>query len=334
MKSFLILVAVALMASVAVAGPLHEAVHAGNVEEVRRLIGQGIDLEARTPKGAATALHLAAYFDQPEIAEILVEAGAEVDALGGPQRTPLHVAAMAGSVAVATLLIDNGAVVNALDSEPTSPLGLAVAAGKPPTAKLLLERGADVNLELAGGTTALHGVTHSTVESARAELAELLVEHGADVNVATTKEGSTPLHSAALFGSTECAEVFIVNGADIEAEDSFGHRPLHNAAATGQASFVELLIDSGADVNARDKKGLTPLHWASAKGRLRGFLVDWGLLHSEMVSNKDYDKTIERLIGAGADLNAKNKKGRTPLAVAKKSKNQDVVDLLQQHGAQ
>jgi ankyrin repeat protein len=330
-----LLLAALLPLGVAVAGPLHDAATEGSVEDVRRLIEAGVDLGALSTTEAATALHYAAYYGHVEVAELLIDAGAEVDARGGPQRTPLHIAAMAGSVAVATLLIEHGADVDALDREPVSPLALAVITGKVPAVKLLIEHGADVNLKLAGGTTVLQGglVNSRENEAVRREIAELLIENGADVHNVTSDERNTPLHSAAIWGCAECAEVFLAHGADIEAEDAFGHRPLHNAAASGQAGVLELLIGSGAEIDARDEKGLTPLHWASMKGRLPRFFSDWGLLHLAKVSNKNYGTTIELLIAAGANVNAKSNKGRTPLALAKKAGNQDVVAMLRRHGA-
>ena len=80
-----------------------------------------------------------------EVAALLIEKGANVNARGVNQKTPLHWAAFAGNTEVAALLIEKGADVNARDVNQKTPLDWAVSQGNTEVAALLVEKGADVN---------------------------------------------------------------------------------------------------------------------------------------------------------------------------------------------
>ena len=89
--------------------------------------------------------------------------------------------------------------------------------------------------------------------------------------------------------------------------------PLHIAAQSGILVEVKQLIIGGHDVNQRDEKyGFTPLHQAVFFG------------HKEIV---------EFLIAEGADVNAKNNAGSTPLYLAQGKRHHAIAELLAQHGA-
>ena len=121
------------------------------------------------------------------------------------------------------------------------------------------------------------------------------LEAGADV-MARTKDGRTPLHSAAAFGTTESIQVLLEAGADVMARHKFGRTPLHDAAGFGTPESIQVLLEAGADVVARNKFGRTPLHDAAGFGRKSG--------------------VIEALLEAGADPKAKDKDGKTPWDLA------------------
>ena len=67
----------------------------------------------RNTDSGAMPLHLAAFFNGPEVAKLLIDNGAEVNAKDEDGATPLHLAAQKNTAAVVKLLIDNGAAVNA-----------------------------------------------------------------------------------------------------------------------------------------------------------------------------------------------------------------------------
>src|SRR6187397_1709110 len=105
--------------------PLADAAMRGDLEAVRTLLKQGVEVNAAQGDGM-TALHWAAEQGNVEMAKLLVFAGAELDAItriGG--HTPLHVAAEAGSGAVVKVLLDGGANPRVTTSTGVTPLHFA-----------------------------------------------------------------------------------------------------------------------------------------------------------------------------------------------------------------
>jgi uncharacterized protein len=122
-----------------------EAAAFGRVEALRRILDDDPALAAAFSEDGFTALHLAVFGKQQETARLLIERGADVDALA------------TGSIAR------------------VRPLGTAAFVRSVPLARLLLDAGADVNGEGEGGFTALDSATQSGDE----ELVRLLLERGA-----------------------------------------------------------------------------------------------------------------------------------------------------------
>ncbi|MCA1648709.1 MAG: ankyrin repeat domain-containing protein [Acidobacteria bacterium] len=92
-----------------------------------------------------TALHLAAFFGRREAVERLLSAGADIQAVADNSihNTPLHAAVAGGHVDVSLLLIERGADVNAVDAGGYTPLHIAAEAGYAPVVQALLARDAD-----------------------------------------------------------------------------------------------------------------------------------------------------------------------------------------------
>jgi ankyrin repeat protein len=114
--------------------------------------------------------------------------------------TPLHLAAFAGNLDVARVLLDAGAEVNALaDNEfKNTPLQVSALTGQVDVARLLLARGADAKAKQAGGFTALH----EAALSGNRKLLALLLDAGADPKVAA-EDGRTPIDMAKEKGDRE-----------------------------------------------------------------------------------------------------------------------------------
>ncbi len=91
---------------------LHDAAHSGNVEELRNLLAFGIDLDVRSKDGW-TAFHLAAVSGRTECVALLLDAGADMEAIvteeGIQGTTGLALAIMNGEVDTVRLLIERGA---------------------------------------------------------------------------------------------------------------------------------------------------------------------------------------------------------------------------------
>lgn len=92
------------------------------------------------------------------------------------------------------------------------------------------------------------------------------VEQGADVNAEAEDEHQCvrmPLHFAAVYNRMEVVKYLVSQGASVNAKGKFGWTPLLYAADGWNAEVVRFLVSNGADVNAKDNDGATPLHYAA-----------------------------------------------------------------------
>jgi uncharacterized protein len=122
-----------------------EAAALGRAARVEQAVRADPEIVRAEAADGFTALHLAAFFGQLEVAAVLLEHGAAVDAQAGNAShvRPLHSAAAGGHAAIAALLLERGADPGARQQGGFVPLHAAAARGDDVTARLLLERGAD-----------------------------------------------------------------------------------------------------------------------------------------------------------------------------------------------
>ena len=130
-----------------------EAAALGRATRVEEVLRTDPGLVSAEAADGFTALHLAAFFGQLEVAAVLLEHGAAVDTrAGNPSGVqPLHSAAAGGHAAIAALLLERGADPNARQEGGFVPLHSAAARGDDVTARLLLERGADRDVRTDDG---------------------------------------------------------------------------------------------------------------------------------------------------------------------------------------
>lgn len=141
--------------------------------------------------------------------------------------------------------------------------------------------------------------------SGDANLVGKLISAGADVN-ARAPGGVTPLHLAARRGHARAIQVLVVHGADLRAQDWKGHTPLYRMPWSVYTSAIRALVGKGPDHPGN--RGLNPLHRAAGEGDVQA---------------------IERLVGAGADLEAKDARSMSPLHwAAAQGQAQALVALL------
>ena len=243
--------------------PLHYAALWGLHSMVEFLVIQyPQDVRSRGFAENATPLHLASREGRLEVACMLIEHGADMEAQDKHGETPLHLALRNGQLKVAGTLIERGADVTAKDKRGETPLHLASRKGQPEVAVMLIERGADVKAKNEDGKTPLH----FALREGQLEVAGMLIERGADVT-AEDKERETPLHLASRKGQLEVAGMLIERGADVKAKNEDGETPLHFALREGQLEVAGMLIKRGADVTAKNNFWETPLHLASDRGQ-------------------------------------------------------------------
>lgn len=203
---------------------LHQAIREGDLEAVQQRIADGVDVNAYYE--GRTALHTALASNSPRAAEMLIAHGADANALSRRDgRRPLHWVAWRGyPLQLAVLLIDRGADIDARDERGLAPLHVASYKGDPELVELLIARGAGVNaVEDHYGFTPLH----HTIAYGNSKIAEieLLIRHGADVNTRSSR-GEPPLHWAVRKGDAKMVELLLRRGADVNARDDKGLTPL------------------------------------------------------------------------------------------------------------
>ena len=147
------------------------------------LIEWGGDLNER--EEGETMLQLAVRENEVEVAELLIQSGAYVNALAWDESTALHDAVRYNRKPHTELLLNNGADLTAMSSEGHLPLHEAAMKGYVSIVDTLLNHGADVNAKSVDGRTALHFLalkSSSLKAPGRYRLLRLLIEMGVDID--------------------------------------------------------------------------------------------------------------------------------------------------------
>lgn len=143
---------------------IFEAAALGDTAVVQKLLTVEDMVNSRSGDGF-TPLHLAAFFYQPGVAGLLIDAGADVNAVAdNPGRVqPLHSAAASHAVEVVRLLLEHGADVNARQHGGWTALQSAAKHGNMDMLEILLQHGADPNQAADDGQTAITMANDDTV---------------------------------------------------------------------------------------------------------------------------------------------------------------------------
>lgn len=209
---------------------LHRAAADGRLEEVRRRLAEGADVDARHPAwpGLPTPLLAASFLGHAAVVELLLSRGADVCARNVQGRTALHHAADQDHALVAAMLAQAGAPLDAVDLHRHTPLHVAAWQDHREAVRVLLGSGADLE--------------------------------------ARDESGDTPLALAASEPAPEIVRMLLCAGADVEATNHYGQTPLIRAASEGQAATAAALLEAGAKVDHRDDRQRTALDWARTEG--------------------------------------------------------------------
>lgn len=334
---------------------LVNAVRIGDIQEVKRLLAAGVDVDGQDEDGA-TALTVASGFCDTDMVTHLIAAGTEIDRPGRYGDTALMRASWCDSVGVAALLLANGAGVDWQSDFGETALMRASQSGQVATVQLLLEAGARVNRPNDGNFTALmyaissnQADTMITLLAAGAEFYrplgtfELslatdwevfasLLEAGADPAAA----GITPLMIAAFQGDVDQVRALL------HADTANDPGPaLHYAVFSGEPAILSTLLDAGAEVDC-NLFGWTALMHASQRGQTEmvqlllaaGAAVDeiggvytlTALMYAIM---EGHAAIVRSLLAAGADPHQRNPAGETALNLASRGQHTRIRALLE-----
>ena len=289
---------------------LHAALR-GDAEEVASLLQGGAPVEARVRSSGATALALAAAAGHRDVVELLLQSGASAGARDGAGATALCVAALRGQLGAVEALVESqppGAREALLEvcthGGETALLG-AVKAGHVEVVKYLLGQGADraAAADSLGGV----GAVGLACRKNRVDAALFLLgRHEEDLEAADA-QGMRPLMHACCSGSATMvgALLALAPPPELEAQDAKGMTALLHAGLSGSAGLVQLLVRKGCKLEARDAAGNGLAWYVAASGSSEA--LAW-LLKREM-----------------GFLNARNRKGRTPIFAAVKCRRPEAV---------
>jgi ankyrin repeat protein len=212
------------------------AIKAGNTVEVTRLLDADRTLANVKDENGLSAVLTAAYYQEPDIARLLVQRGAELS---------VFEACAVGELArVKDWVEQQPEWVNAYASDGFQPLGLAAFFGHADIVEFLLSKGADVNSPSRNPMRVMP--LHSAIANRHTEIVRLLLDQGADVN-ATQADDFTPLHEAAQNGMLEVAQWLLDRGAAINPRlSSNGKTPLALASEHKHEAMANLLKQHGA----------------------------------------------------------------------------------------
>jgi ankyrin repeat protein len=182
--------------------PLMAAVERGNAALVTRLLGAGVDVNARNAEGWTALMMAASFNENAACARLLVNAGADAQFRDGNGWTALMQAVYKGNAEVVELLAPR--------SRPDLDRALLVAslAGNHDVVRVLLDQGADRHAVTDEGDTPLH----LAVRRGHAQVAILLLQRGADPG-ALNKRGENPRRLAARLGNAEVSALVDSRGA-------------------------------------------------------------------------------------------------------------------------
>jgi len=250
---------------------LVEAVKAQRWEALPSLLAE-TDVNAAQGDGA-TALHWAVHWDEHETAELLIQAGAHVDAANDYEVTPLWLACANASGTMVERLLAAGADARATLASGETALMACARTGSVDAVEALLSRGVEVNARDASESqTALMWATAQRHPA----VVRLLLEHGADPNARSRVRRE--VISRRLQADLRYGERSRSLGSDAEETDVGGFTPLLFAARVGDIESAGLLLAAGADVNDTGPDGASALVVAthSGHGTLARFLLDRG----------------------------------------------------------
>lgn len=296
---------------------LLRAVKENNVDDVKNLLEKGVDPNTKDKINGSTVLHWACFTGNVDITKHLVEKGADIHAKDKQGSTAVHEAAYWGHFSILTYLVD--------------------------------EKSANFNARNIHGDTPLYKAIESAADSKLDVIKYLLDSKQVAVNTRGRFEKS-PLHLAARYGDLDTVKYLIKKGADVDAINGIGETPVHTAAAWANLPVLKYLVEeTKANLNAKTIRGDSPAHNAictvpTFRGLLKlnvikylindrhvdintqGFMGN-SLLHTAVYYGRL--DIVKYLVEKGANINAVNDDGDTPLDTATKIQGKECkIDLI------
>eukprot|EP00004_Rigifila_ramosa_P002549 TRINITY_DN12679_c0_g1_i1.p1 TRINITY_DN12679_c0_g1~~TRINITY_DN12679_c0_g1_i1.p1 ORF type:complete len:559 (+),score=168.21 TRINITY_DN12679_c0_g1_i1:8-1684(+) len=339
----------------------------GDLAEVKRRVEAGESIDAVNPD-QETILFVAARMGRADLVEYLLAKGANVTQENKHGWTPVLVATEYNANEVVPLLIEHGADVNTahpFDGETI--LSVATRKGHTEIVEFLIENGANIDAGDKDGMCGLHLASKQhSIYNSQTKILEIFVAKGANLNL-QTKYGYTPLHFACVTGSDQIVAALLKYGALTDVLDEDGMKPIdyarllqkqddnHGKCANLITQHIARLPEGEAQLKYAEQQAKERNRVEASKSGLwraaeRGDLaevkrfVELGesieTVHPGfqepillVAARNKHTDVVEYLLAKGANIDHKNKSGRTALHTACLNNKPEDVDFLIQNGA-
>lgn len=298
-----------------------------NVDTAKLLLSHSADVNAAEKWQGQNAVIFAAAQSQPEMLNLLIEAGGDPDSRSIPNErdrqisaerrlqwrpaggiTALGYAAREGCLECARILVEAGADMDQGDAENVTPLNLAVMNMHFDTAKYLVEQGANVDKwSMRGENPVYSAVDVNTIPhggypdrpsndgTSSLDMLRILLDAGANPNLQLKLQ---PTYRS------------IKDDRGADRMLNIGATPLLRAAKGHDISAIKLLVNHGAHIDLPNRDGTTPLMAAAG---LNASSIDTRGDYTTPLVAQNARNTIEVLLANGAEIDRKDKLGRTAL---------------------
>lgn len=282
--------------------PLIIAVGNSYIDTAKILIENGANINAVDIEGWS-ALSYAVNNGDIEIAKLLLENKAKIkDELLIAIKSPI----VESRINIMKLLIDNKANINYTDEDGFNPLNIAIESGDMELTKFLITNGANVNSLMQDGISLIgYAIAQNNMD-----LLQILIENGANVNYTGGDSwADIPLMTASRLGLDNVVRILLTRNADINAVDMNGNTALHTAALNSQLSVVKLLLEKNPDLDIQNKVGNTALHLAVISGNI---------------------DIVGELVLKGANTKIRNNDGKYPRDIARANNSAAIFEVLRE----
>lgn len=282
--------------------PLIIAVGNSYIDTAKILIENGANINAVDIEGWS-ALSYAVNNGDIEIAKLLLENKAKIkDELLIAIKSPI----VESRINIMKLLIENGANINYTDENGFNPLNIAIESGDMELTKFLITNGANVNSLMQDGVSLIgYAIAQNNMD-----LLQILIENGANVNYTVGDSwADTPLMTASRLGLDNVVRILLTRNADINAVDMNGNTALHTAALNSQLSVVKLLLEKNPNLDIQNKVGNTALHLAVISGNI---------------------DIVGELVLKGANTKIRNNDGKYPRDIARANNSAAIFEVLRE----
>ena len=309
-----------------------------NWELAFELIEQGADVNAKDENGRTPAFYCVENGNYTILSNLDNAGKNKVDPNVQDKNgmSLLHCAVLKKQDAIITYLLKVRACTprTQITKSGASPLYDAARIGTAEMVRNLVTFGADPNVATNNGLTPLH----QAAARGNLDMVKDLVQAGADVN-AFAKNGRTPIFYAAERGKASTVNFLLEKKAEVNLPDEKGFTPLHCAAASGNVALVKFLVTTKkANFAATAKDGTTVLISGAKYPEIVKFLADKlpnvngvdkdGNSVMHLCAETADDETVRKLLYRSAKEDLPNKKGETPLQLAARAGNLDMVKRL------